>query len=329
MNTTLFPDDILFTQRILKAEGMYRGELDGIWGPLTEEGATAFNRKSLAIAEQRGCFDLRSEGNIATLSLDTQQQARQFMSRVQLAMTKSNSPGKSSTGPINVKIISGTRSYAEQNKLFRQGRYHNPGPVITHVRGGSSAHNFGIAWDIGIFSESRGYISEWPLYDKVAASLRSKQNIATVSLNALQEAREFMTRVQCAMSDRGPSSETTTERHITKIISGTKSYAEQNKIFRLGRYHNPGPLITNARGGNSTHNFGIAWDIGISSENKGYFPDGPLYDEVVRAGLNDALEWGGDGTQFVDKPHYQLKLTTPSCLVHKHFEAGEQYLLPA
>ena len=216
MNTTLFPDDILFTQRILKAEGMYRGELDGIWGPLTEEGATAFNRKSLAIAEQRGCFDLRSEGNIATLSLDTQQQARQFMSRVQLAMTKSNSPGKSSTGPINVKIISGTRSYAEQNKLFRQGRYHNPGPVITHVRGGSSAHNFGIAWDIGIFSESRGYISEWPLYDVVA-----------------------------------------------------------------------------------------------------------------KAGLNDALEWGGDWTSFVDKPHYHLKMTTPIYLVRKQFEAGELGLQPA
>ncbi len=121
----------------------------------------------------------------------------------------------------------------------------------------------------------------------------------------------------------------TQHRATVKIISGTRSYTEQNKLFRQGRYHNPGPVITNARGGSSAHNFGIAWDIGIFSESRGYIPDGPLYDKVAKASLSDTLEWGGDWTKFVDRAHYQLKLTAPIQLVRKQFEAGEQYLQPA
>ena len=114
-----------------------------------------------------------------------------------------------------------------------------------------------------------------------------------------------------------------------KIISGTRSYAEQNKLFRQGRYHNPGPVITHARGGSSAHNFGLAWDIGIFTESKGYIPDGPFYDKAAKAGLNDSIEWGGDWTNFVDRSHYQLKISTPIQFVRKQFEAGEQYLHPA
>ena len=36
---------------------------------------------------------------------------------------------------INAKIISGTRTYAEQNNLFRQGRFGNPGPIVTKAKG--------------------------------------------------------------------------------------------------------------------------------------------------------------------------------------------------
>ncbi len=216
MSTTLFPDDTLFTQRLLKAEGLYTGSLDGIWGPLTEKAANAFEQQSREIAAQYGTFDLRSEQNIATLSLHAQQQARQFM-----------------------------------------------------------------------------------------------------------------TRVQRAMQDHRPADETAAEHPIVKIISGTRSYEEQNKLFRQGRYHNPGPIITNARGGRSGHNFGVAWDIGIFSENKGYIPGGLLYDEAAKAGLDKPLEWGGNWPHFVDKPHYQLKMTAPMYVVRRQFEAGEFDVQPA
>ncbi len=76
MSTTLFPKDTLFTQRMLKAEGLYTGALDGIWGPLTEKAANEFDRQSREIAEEYGTFDPRTERIIYTLSLHAQQQAR-------------------------------------------------------------------------------------------------------------------------------------------------------------------------------------------------------------------------------------------------------------
>ncbi|MEO8506247.1 MAG: hypothetical protein ABI593_01300 [Betaproteobacteria bacterium] len=43
-----------------------------------------------------------------------------------------------------------------QDAPYRQGRLGNPGPRVTNARDGQSNHNFGIAWDIGIFTASDG-----------------------------------------------------------------------------------------------------------------------------------------------------------------------------
>lgn len=47
-------------------------------------------------------------------------------------------------------IISGTRTWAEQDALYAQGRT-KPGRVVTKARAGQSNHNFGIAFDCGVF----------------------------------------------------------------------------------------------------------------------------------------------------------------------------------
>jgi peptidoglycan L-alanyl-D-glutamate endopeptidase CwlK len=46
-------------------------------------------------------------------------------------------------GGLVFKIISGTRTYGEQNELFAQGRM-KPGPIVTRARGGQSNHKFGV-----------------------------------------------------------------------------------------------------------------------------------------------------------------------------------------
>jgi peptidoglycan LD-endopeptidase CwlK len=153
MSSPLFPDDVLFLQRLLRAEGLYAGALDGEWGPKTEEAAQEFARRAEQIRLEIRTFDPRSERSILTLSLKALRAARLFLGRVL-------------DGGLIARIISGTRTYAEQNALFRQGRYGNPGQIVTNVRGGFSNHNFGIAWDIGIFTESGGYVSEGAEYDR-------------------------------------------------------------------------------------------------------------------------------------------------------------------
>ena len=96
-------------------------------------------------------IDARSEKNIKTLVPGAQEWARAFLQRVLAA-------------GINAQIISGTRTYEEQNELYAIGRT-KPGHIVTKARGGYSNHNFGIAWDIGIFDGNK-YVEESPLYDK-------------------------------------------------------------------------------------------------------------------------------------------------------------------
>lgn len=155
MSYELFGSDVLFFQRLLKADGFYTGLLDGLWGPLTESASEAFDEEYETLKVEIGSFDRRTEKNIATLSIRSQREARHFMVR---ALSHS----------VKVKIISGTRTYEEQNKLFRQGRFGNPGKIVTKARGGRSNHNFGIAWDIGIFLSDGSYSRNDSDYNSLA-----------------------------------------------------------------------------------------------------------------------------------------------------------------
>ena len=165
MSAPLFADDILFFQRLLRADGLYTAKLDGKWGPKTEKAAKAFEEASAEIRLATGSFDTRSEANLATLALPVQQLARSFLNRVL------------ESGML-VRIISGTRTYAEQDALFRKGRFGNPGPRVTNARGGQSNHNFGIAWDIGVFTTTGGYVTEGPPYKRAAKLGRAGQEDA-------------------------------------------------------------------------------------------------------------------------------------------------------
>jgi peptidoglycan L-alanyl-D-glutamate endopeptidase CwlK len=154
MSARLFEDDVVFYQRFLKSAGLYTGLIDGIWGPLTGAADAAFIAASETAAEELGRFDPRTEGHIATLQVSAQQAARASIARIKSA-------------GFQVKIISGTRSFAEQNELFKKGRFGNPGPKVTNARGGFSNHNFGIAWDIGLFDGGEYLTSSQP-YEETA-----------------------------------------------------------------------------------------------------------------------------------------------------------------
>ncbi len=96
----------------------------------------------------------RSERLIATLLPPVQAKARRLF---HLAAENG----------ITIEIISGTRTYAEQDVLYEKGRS-KPGSVVTKARAGYSNHNFGLAFDIGIFRDGE-YLEESPDYRKVGA----------------------------------------------------------------------------------------------------------------------------------------------------------------
>lgn len=98
--------------------------------------------------------DSRSEKVIATLLPEVQPIARALIQ-------------KSVEMGINIKIISGLRTYEEQDALYAQGRT-TPGNIVTNARGRHSNHNFGIAFDVGVF-EGNKYLPESTKYKVVGA----------------------------------------------------------------------------------------------------------------------------------------------------------------
>lgn len=147
MSYQLLKQDILFYQRFLKSNGFYNGDLDGMWGAITNKADADFVAQSNYLADQFGTYDKRSESNIITLVPKAQIQARKF-----LQISRDNN--------MDARIISGTRTYDEQEVLYSQGRNERPGQIITNAKGGQSNHNFGIAWDIGIFDNTGKYVTD-------------------------------------------------------------------------------------------------------------------------------------------------------------------------
>jgi peptidoglycan L-alanyl-D-glutamate endopeptidase CwlK len=96
--------------------------------------------------------DDRSERVITTLLPEVQPYARALIA-------------KAAANGITIKVISGLRTYDEQNDLYAQGRT-KPGNIVTNARAGYSNHNFGIAFDIGVFENSR-YLDDSPKYKAV------------------------------------------------------------------------------------------------------------------------------------------------------------------
>lgn len=90
-----------------------------------------------------------------------------------------------------------------------------------------------------------------------------------------------------------------------RVISGLRSYAEQDELYAQGRTK-PGDRITNARSGYSTHNFGIAFDIGVFEGSK-YLAESAKYKAVGVLGMDLGLEWGGNWKTMIDQPHFQLR----------------------
>lgn len=104
-----------------------------------------------------------------------------------------------------------------------------------------------------------------------------------------------------------------------RVVQGLRTIEEQNELYAQGRTK-PGNIVTNARGGSSFHNYGLAIDFAILIDKDG----NGKYDELSwdikkdndRDGVADWLEvikvfeaagweWGGRWSSIKDYPHVQ------------------------
>lgn len=99
------------------------------------------------------------------------------------------------------------------------------------------------------------------------------------------------------------------------ITAGFRSREEQDDLYAQGRSQ-PGNIVTNAKGGESLHNFGLAIDFALLNkqgeaiwdmEYDGNANGKPDWDEVVTIAKDEGFEWGGDFKgHFKDYPHFQM-----------------------
>jgi hypothetical protein len=107
---------------------------------------------------------------------------------------------------------------------------------------------------------------------------------------------------------------------VVEVVQGLRTFAEQDALFAQGRTK-PGPIVTQARGGESNHNYGLAADLCPFKSGK---PDWnapiSIWATIGMAANARGLEWGGSWKKFLDKPHVQLPVTLKEC--QKCFEQG-------
>lgn len=91
-----------------------------------------------------------------------------------------------------------------------------------------------------------------------------------------------------------------------RVVSAARSIAAQEKIYSQGRT-GPGPIVTNARPGDSYHNYNLAVDIAPVDylALPDWNPQGILWDRIGAIGERIGLEWGGRWSK-PDRPHFQL-----------------------
>lgn len=92
-----------------------------------------------------------------------------------------------------------------------------------------------------------------------------------------------------------------------RMTSGYRSFAEQDELYAQGRTK-PGNIVTNAKGGESLHNYGVAFDI--VDRKKGYNLSDNQWKALGIFWKRLGGEWGGDwtGIGFSDKPHFQYTM---------------------
>jgi len=92
-----------------------------------------------------------------------------------------------------------------------------------------------------------------------------------------------------------------------RVTAGMRTWAEQNALYAQGRTI-PGNIVTNARGGESWHNYGVAVDV-VPMDQILPQPDWninhPVWQRLITVGESLGLYSGSEFICLKDDPHFQ------------------------
>ena len=106
------------------------------------------------------------------------------------------------------------------------------------------------------------------------------------------------------------------ENIVFRVTQGLRTWSEQDALWQKGRdadgnVADRAMVVTNAKGGSSWHNFGLAVDVVPSDDSLGAFQADwnvahPAWKRLVSVGTSLGLAAGADWRTFPDWPHFQL-----------------------
>ena len=141
--------------------------------------------------------------------------------------------------------------------------------------------------------------------EKVWDSL-SEAKIFTLHPQVRDKAREFINKAE-------------KQGIKLRITSAYRTYAEQDALYAQGRTKG-GSIVTNAKAGESSHNFGTAIDVvpivnGIADWNTDW-------NKIATIGKSVGFAWGGDWTSFKDKPHFEMNFGNTLAQLRNKYNSG-------
>lgn len=93
------------------------------------------------------------------------------------------------------------------------------------------------------------------------------------------------------------------------VDEGLRSFERSDALYAQGRTK-PGNIVTNAKGGSSLHNYGLALDFHLQVNGKDVWPNNFRADKnwmkVVEIFKKHGFTWGGDFRSIVDAPHFEM-----------------------
>lgn len=119
-----------------------------------------------------------------------------------------------------------------------------------------------------------------------------------------------------------------------RIVQGLRTIEEQDALYAQGRTK-PGKKVTNARGGSSYHNYGLAIDFAIIYDNVLSWDimadkdkDGKRdWMEVVDVFKAAGYEFGGDWKSIKDYPHLQKSFGYSWQQLKAKYKKGEYVII--
>lgn len=108
-----------------------------------------------------------------------------------------------------------------------------------------------------------------------------------------------------------------------RVTSTLRTYAEQNALYAQGRTDKSKPKVTQAKAGESNHNFGVAMDVVPIVDGKADW-NSKDWKKIGDIGKAAGFAWGGDWKSFKDMPHFEMQFGLSLGQLRSRFESGDK-----